>query len=360
MSALCIAAVWRARIVPSGRKLVAASLADRADDDGGSIWFSKEKIAERCSMSPRQVQTHLGRLVDAGILEIARAATQHHPVHYRLSLRRLDELVPGDGASQGRSTALPGEKHSAARGEAQRCQGRSAALPGEQPASPDTPQDVRRDVLGGEASAVVPPGGVTTATPPAPPPGVDPAAWRRLLAARPDLNAADVAEAAWLHLASGCDAEALGRAVDALRLNRHHRSLSPIYRRTPPARKPKTALEGAGSPAVPAPAPKPAAIAARQFVPPPLRGMPPHPVQSAWRSITRGRAANREERDRLAETLRRQYPQHFAAVAARPGYGPVLVADEADVAGMLALLGSARDAIAARVAREQSQGAAAA
>jgi len=70
MSNECSAIVWKRDFGGASRKLIAARLADHADDEGRGIWPSVERVAAQCNVSPRTVQRVLADFVDEKILVI--------------------------------------------------------------------------------------------------------------------------------------------------------------------------------------------------------------------------------------------------------------------------------------------------
>jgi hypothetical protein len=70
MSNECSTIVWKRDFGSMPRKLIAARLADHADDEGRGIWPSVERIAAQCNTSERTVQRTLADFVAEGILKV--------------------------------------------------------------------------------------------------------------------------------------------------------------------------------------------------------------------------------------------------------------------------------------------------
>jgi hypothetical protein len=68
MSNECSTIVWKRDFGNSNRKVIAARLADHADDEGRGIWPSVERIAAQCNVSDRTVQRVLASFVSEGVL----------------------------------------------------------------------------------------------------------------------------------------------------------------------------------------------------------------------------------------------------------------------------------------------------
>ena len=89
--------VWKARL-PSTQKLVAARLADFADDDGGRVFPSNARVAEDCGLSERSVRDTMRALEAAGVLVLVALERpgQNLPREYRLDLTVLVKLSASD------------------------------------------------------------------------------------------------------------------------------------------------------------------------------------------------------------------------------------------------------------------------
>ena len=71
-------------------KLVLMALADHANADG-ECWPSMVKIAQRSGITPRQVSTHITRLIELGLVEKAgrrRYGGQYRGWDYRVNIHR--------------------------------------------------------------------------------------------------------------------------------------------------------------------------------------------------------------------------------------------------------------------------------
>lgn len=211
-------------------KLVAATLADRADDNGGGIRLSQDAIGKRTSLSGRQVRHWLRELERITVLVVERRPTQHTPTHYRMPIEALHALArpEADFHPDDDPDRKPASTVKQSRPEVQRRQTGSPASPDRKPASDKTSLRRPKASQGGSVAAA---SDALTRAAAAPPAGVDADGWKKLLSARPELDSAALAEQAAFHLAEGCPAKALNRAVDGLRLTLHHKGLSPSYKR---------------------------------------------------------------------------------------------------------------------------------
>lgn len=72
MSNECSSLVWKRQFGSMTRKLIAARLADHADDEGRGIWPSDERITAQCDTSVRTVQRTLADFVKEGLLKAIR------------------------------------------------------------------------------------------------------------------------------------------------------------------------------------------------------------------------------------------------------------------------------------------------
>lgn len=70
MSNECSTVVWKRDFGSLTRKVIAARLADHADDEGRGIWPSVERVAAQCNASIRTVQRTLADFVTEGVLKI--------------------------------------------------------------------------------------------------------------------------------------------------------------------------------------------------------------------------------------------------------------------------------------------------
>lgn len=230
MSWQALAAVWRADIQPAGLKLVAAVLADRADEHGGSIWFSMDTIAWRAGLSRRMSINHVGTLKEQGLLHVTHPATQHRTPRYRLDMDALAAIARGEAHDtpegvRGEADCTP----ESARGEAHYLQGCNAVSPGVKPASPNTPQRRPKTALGGGGAAAAP--GLAPGL--AAPPGVDASLWAKLAAKRSPAEMQDFAEGIAFYVGRGCPSEAVAAELVRLTIARHHRVFAPQYHQPP-------------------------------------------------------------------------------------------------------------------------------
>ena len=70
MSNECSTVVWKRDFGNATRKVIAARLADHADDEGRGIWPSVDRVAAQCNSSCRTVQRTLAAFVTEGILKV--------------------------------------------------------------------------------------------------------------------------------------------------------------------------------------------------------------------------------------------------------------------------------------------------
>ncbi|MGF7173359.1 helix-turn-helix domain-containing protein [Azospirillum doebereinerae] len=109
MSLRVSALVWRTTLPSGTQKLVAARLADFADDDGGRVFPSNARIARDCSISDRAVREAMRALVAINVLVLVAEERpgQHRPREYRFN---LDELVARDeGTNRAEAQAVEQE-----------------------------------------------------------------------------------------------------------------------------------------------------------------------------------------------------------------------------------------------------------
>lgn len=83
MSVLKMSEVWKMDLPPN-EKLVAMMLADRCDEQGEQVYYSVRTIAAACSMTDRNVQLILSKLLAKGVLEVRARASRYKPTRYRL------------------------------------------------------------------------------------------------------------------------------------------------------------------------------------------------------------------------------------------------------------------------------------
>ena len=86
--------VWQLDL-HQGQKLVALALADHCHDDGSEARPSRSTLAEKCGMSERQITRVLGQLVELGVVEIERPASQHYCTVYRFVLPEDFAVIRG-------------------------------------------------------------------------------------------------------------------------------------------------------------------------------------------------------------------------------------------------------------------------
>ena len=107
--------VWESRKFEGNQLLLLLALADFASDDGGNVFPSVEKMAEKTRASRRTVQRNLRKLEDEGVLIEVRPASQRFPAEYRIVLEALRRPPEGEGrygdapeGRQGRHSDHPG------------------------------------------------------------------------------------------------------------------------------------------------------------------------------------------------------------------------------------------------------------
>ena len=89
--------VWESRKFEGNQLLLLLALADFASDDGGNVFPSVEKMAEKTRASRRAVQRNLRKLEDEGVLIEVRPASQRFPAEYRIVLEALRRPPEGEG-----------------------------------------------------------------------------------------------------------------------------------------------------------------------------------------------------------------------------------------------------------------------
>lgn len=227
MSAAHLTALWAARLGGNaGVKLVAARLADRANKDtGADIYLSIPTIARDTGLSQRQVKRHLQTLLALGVLVVVKRSAQHSATHYAMPLERLQALARGDADDTSEESSSDA---GVTPGNAQGCHTRPSGVTfttsrGVTHVTQDDPR--RRKTSRGEAHASA--GGPLALPAVVAAPAADVAdEWQRLIEARPELDYAHIAEQAQvLYLTDGHPASALRKALDKLRLTRHHKEL---------------------------------------------------------------------------------------------------------------------------------------
>jgi DNA-binding IscR family transcriptional regulator len=95
MSIKLMVAAWRANISAS-EKLSLLAMCDWANDDGGSLYPSIARLAERLSCSTRQAQRVLHRLIDAGWIAVVGNEHGGKPGavrHYQINVQKLTDAV---------------------------------------------------------------------------------------------------------------------------------------------------------------------------------------------------------------------------------------------------------------------------
>lgn len=306
MSYRHLGAVWAADIEPPALKLVAATLADRANDEGGGIRFSVQTIAWRANLSERQARRYLRDLEKLQVLIVERRSAQHSATHYRMPLESLQALQRE--SPEGDPDRTPMTALSESRPDIQGIQTGHTRSPDRTPVSPKT--SLRRPEASKGRDDAAAPDALPRAV--AAPRGVDTSAWARLLAGRPDLKHEDLADAAAVHLAAGCPAEALSQAMEVLRVTPHHRSLDPRYRR---ATSRKTNAANRGKAATPTPEQERADVVRRLSL---VRVRHDTPEQELIRKQflrVEHSLGLRAEKDRCAERIRREFPEHAPWIA---------------------------------------------
>lgn len=121
MSNECSTVVWKRDFGSLTRKVIAARLADHADDEGRGIWPSVERVAAQCNASIRTVQRTLAEFVEQGILKIISEGGRGpgSTTRYDFDMRVLEALPlaswgPDAQASNGQNkgdTVSPLENH---------------------------------------------------------------------------------------------------------------------------------------------------------------------------------------------------------------------------------------------------------
>lgn len=97
MSIRLMAIVWDSAL-PHDEKFVALALADWADDNGGSLYPSQERIAVKVSKSSRAVRETLGKLYARGVLEVLQRGGGERSSTYRFNAKALP-MRPVNGPS---------------------------------------------------------------------------------------------------------------------------------------------------------------------------------------------------------------------------------------------------------------------
>ena len=129
MSIRVMTQVWGSGRFDGNQLLLLLALADFADDGGGNVFPSVQKMAEKTRAARRTVQRNLRELVKDGVLVEVRRATRNFPAEYRINLARLqappsDEGRHGDAQPVNSETLKgPANKRACARGAARTLEG---------------------------------------------------------------------------------------------------------------------------------------------------------------------------------------------------------------------------------------------
>lgn len=274
---------------------VVAAMTARSNDKG-RCWPSTETLAQDCTHTSRAVRDSLVRLVRFGYVSVDSGSSRRsnrYVLHFEVASAMPLDKEEADfrfTEAQFRSTEAGFRTREA----------------GFLPTHLSEPVGVQREGSGDTPDAL--PRAVAPA-----PEGISPEAWGRLLRARPELDAAELAESVAHHQAEGCPADLLNTALDGLRLHRGHRSLSPA-----PYRRPKAPREARqAKPQAPtAPAPMRQASASGASI---VRLVPAvEPLRALYRQRF-GSNGNTHcaERERCAERLRREFPELADAITAK-------------------------------------------
>ena len=77
----------------SNQKLVMLALADHANDMGGRVFPSIERVAHKVCLSKRQVQRIMNDLRKEGLIHMTHKASRHRPREYRIDLVKLKAIM---------------------------------------------------------------------------------------------------------------------------------------------------------------------------------------------------------------------------------------------------------------------------
>ena len=103
MSVECSAIVWKRNFGKGGRKLIAARLADHADDEGRGIFPSLHRVAAECNVDVKTVRRTIHQFVEEGILVVVKQGGHgpKTPTRYDFNMALVRQLPrvrwPGDG-----------------------------------------------------------------------------------------------------------------------------------------------------------------------------------------------------------------------------------------------------------------------
>ena len=75
------------------QKLIMLALADHANDMGGRVFPSMERVAHKVCLSKRQVQRIMNDLRKDGYIEMVHKASRHRPREYRIDLVKLKAIM---------------------------------------------------------------------------------------------------------------------------------------------------------------------------------------------------------------------------------------------------------------------------
>src|SRR3990167_8791449 len=92
MSVKVMSLVFEAPLPPN-EKIVMLALADYADDTGGNVRPSVDRLVVKTTMSRSTVRRMLDRLEKYGYLSVEKKPRQHQPAHYRINLTALQSIL---------------------------------------------------------------------------------------------------------------------------------------------------------------------------------------------------------------------------------------------------------------------------
>lgn len=103
--------VYKRKLGSATRKAVMVLLADKASDDGGGIWASKQRMADELDMSKQTVINTIKAFISEGLLEEVgrRKCPNGFTILYAINLDAIAEL-PFNKSHDDQSTSLTGQR----------------------------------------------------------------------------------------------------------------------------------------------------------------------------------------------------------------------------------------------------------
>jgi hypothetical protein len=243
-------AVWGADLGRGAAvKLVAARLADRADERTETVTLALSCVAHDTGLSLDQARRSIRALIALGVLEVANPPVQRKSTQYRMRLSVLIELARHDANPTMDDPPRGGMVPPLERPLGVAFLGPRGGISGPQGWHGATHNSLQRvNVEEREADAAK--ADALTRAAPAAPPGINTHVWETLVEARPDLDLRAIAEDVLRHRDAGCPDEDLADAAERLIDHPQFTKFMPRVRRKPrPATNGKRGLAESFDPA---------------------------------------------------------------------------------------------------------------